>query len=563
MRSIIRIASITIISILLINSSLQGKTLQTSLADKNTPAGGFIMADVEQCSQQIPVTSPDYLGVKFCSGNPNDAVLLSNPYSGSLHVEKMAPYLAGNKAIQDILALRKKARTIKLQTVREQFLKYSKGKLNPSQNKILDFLSRQVEMPLMLLNAMPFHCSDVFNTPCSFQMAAYFQPDYGNDIGAWADTTFVCALGIDNNDPGLSLEGEMKSGILELIICHEIGHCIQMDMMDNAFNKIENIGADSHSTQTISGLGTGYTEGWAEAFEAVYGPMNSKLNPQTAPSLLVPDFVMNRQDPLRRDRYVWEKNKKNGVVKNGLQLLSTEGVVAGIFYDILTSQAITAPFEKCVTVMVKAKSRSFDKFICNYLKLFPEDKKVITRILLENTFYVTMSCEAAPKYKNMYLSRQAFFEKKAPQKEFEKARQEFNTFKENLFQQAMSGADIFANVGPSLWIKGTNTDGGECLRNLNTATEMMLTGFGLEPADAAKVVAAREAKGFFTGNPVEILSSIIGDTGMKAFQAKGLAMAAHDPYKPAPEPAAYVINCKGQTYRLSQQDLQKFSKQKK
>lgn len=82
-------------------------------------------------------------------------------------------------------------------------------------------------------------------------------------------------------------------------------------------------------------------KGWA-GLEAVYGPANSaNWSEKDRTKYNISEFHA-RADPIRRDRYVWASNtgKKTGVLKNGLQLMSTEGVIAGHLYDILTSRAI-------------------------------------------------------------------------------------------------------------------------------------------------------------------------------------------------------------------------------
>lgn len=189
-------------------------------------------------------------------------------------------------------------------------------------------------------------------------------------------------------------------------------------------------------------------------FDAVYGPANPKLAEKDRTKYNISEFLYARQDPIRRDRYVSQQcRQETGVLKNGLQLMSTEGVIAGHIYDILTSRAINAPYEKCIQTMLTAPM-NFMEFVQNYVKLFPEDKKVIYRIMLENSHYAFMHENAAESYKNYYEFKVAYTQKKISKEDFTKAKAQYKAYTEGLFAEAMKSDNIFANDGPQMWFAG-------------------------------------------------------------------------------------------------------------
>lgn len=65
---------------------------------------------------------------------------------------------------------------------------------------------------------------------------------------------------------------------------------------------------------------------------------------------------------------------------------------------------------------------NFMEFVQNFVKLFPEDKKVVYRILLENSHHVTMHENAAESYKNFYGFKVAYTQKKITKADYDSAK---------------------------------------------------------------------------------------------------------------------------------------------
>lgn len=459
------------------------------------------------------------------------------------HTTVVLPYLKSSKELEDSLKLRRTARQIKFKTVSESLKKVNQL-TEEQKSEIGRFLSQQIGAPILVLDKSPLPVIMASPGPCMIPMGLeVIDPKSGKRIGL--ETSVICVLDIESGGEKLfSVQEALNNDTLDLVLAHENAHAIMFDMYGKMFTKIRRISTNGHDAPYITDLGMGLTEGWAEAFEAVYGPANPRLAEKDRKKYNISDFLFGRQNPIRRDRYVWARpiGKKTGVPKNGLQLLCTEGVVAGQFYDILTSKSIAAPFEKCVTTMLLAQPLDYRDFIKAFVKLFPDDKKVVYRILLEGMNYVTMHKDAARLYQEAYTAKVAFTQKKTSKEAYLKARNAFNQVKEELFAKAAAGADPFANVGPEMWFSGVLKDtptgkekaGPDTPFNLdlNTVSSKMLVALGAEQADAEKLIAQRNAAGFFTGDPLKVLAAQLGAEKFAAMKAKSGLKAWQPPAEP-------------------------------
>jgi|GEM_PF-3517571 len=253
-----------------------------------------------------------------------------------------------------------------------------------------------------------------------------------------------------------SVADSIKNDTLDLVIAHENAHCTMYDMYGTDIEKMDRRSNLGHDGPVISDRAVAYSEGWAEAFEALYGPANPilKLKESEREKYRISEFLFTRQDPVRRDRYIWQnyKGRKTGVLKNGAQILATEGVIAGIFYDILTSKALNDPFGKSLSVMYLHKPMNFVEFINGWINEYSEDKPVIYRIFLENTNYATISNEARKLYFDYYQAKLKYVQKQMDEKTFFGFKNKWTSFKENLFNEVMKSNNITTNVSPDLWV---------------------------------------------------------------------------------------------------------------
>jgi len=323
----------------------------------------------------------------------------------------------------------------------------------------------------------------------------------------------------------------IKNDTLCLAFAHENAHAIMLDMYLKDWSKLKSVSTSGHDGPIVSDRKLAYTEGWAEAFEAIYGQMNPLLVKESEREKYgIAEFQFTRQDPVRRNRYIWQnyKGKKSGILKNGLQILSTEGAIAATFFDIMTSRKIEDPFIKSVSVMYKYRPADFIEFINCWVKEYSGDKRVLYRIFLEETKYVTMSNEARKLYYDYYQAGVKFKQGKIDQKTSAIARNKWLAYKEELFQKAMAGARIDSNVSPDLWLnlKVPAKDGKADINvNINIslfeADARIIKRFeaaGITEAELVEFIKAREAMGVLPyKTATEALTAAFGAEKTKAF----------------------------------------------
>ncbi|MDD3147353.1 MAG: hypothetical protein PHD82_08630 [Candidatus Riflebacteria bacterium] len=546
--------------------------MQPVTVGKGNIIGGFLGKTLN-IPKQIKIDDAGFL----VFGLSADALQVTPSDAKGYHKITVLPYLTGSQEMKDSLKLRRTARQIRFQALKDAINKAEA--LSAEQKKsVLNFLSQSVGSPCVVMAKSPLPAFMPSPGPCMIPLGAEMvENKTGKRLGI--ETSMICVLDIESEGKKIfSVDDALKNDTLDLVVAHENAHAIMFDMYGKLFQKIQRTSSNGHDAPIITDVGLAYVEGWAEAFEAVYGPANPKLAEKDRSKYNISEFLYARQDPIRRDRYVWASNtgKKTGAIKNGLQLMSTEGVIAGHFYDILTSRAINAPFEKCMQTMLTSPM-NFMEFVQNFVKLFPEDKKVVYRILLENSHYVTMHENAAESYKNFYGFKVAYTQKKISKADFDSAKTQYKAYTEGLFAEAMKTDNIFANVGPQLWFAGKinlsqlKKDAGEVKKyfaaafgkkdqyyefrlDLNTATADMFRMIGFAETDAAKLVKTRDEKGFFKGNPVTLIKGIVGEERFAKYNAV-LNLTQYDHTK-----SDVVAQYKEQSLALWPEDIARLSR---
>ncbi|MBF0502349.1 MAG: hypothetical protein HQM09_19575 [Candidatus Riflebacteria bacterium] len=553
------ILSLLMFSALLLTGSVDAKALKTSLSDdpealQDQPMLGCTPTIGDKISVNVGTST-------FVFGIPKETVVDQMGYllttqskevgvaqpcaSDTLFATKIMPYLLKSKQMQDSLKIRRTARQIKYQIIQDQLKKDTKS--DPAvKDAWLKYLAVMVKSPLIVLDhpPIPEFVRDPAAGPCMMPYGVLVNDEKNNPTALETSVLCVTDLGHKGDDFFFSISDAVDNDTLDIVLCHENGHGIMYDMYGPAWFGIKRISNNGHDTPYITDQALAIIEGWAEGFEAVYGPATIQFAEKDRKKYGISEFLYTRQDPVRRDRYIWARptGKKTGILKNALQLMSTEGVIAGQFYDILTSRAINAPLEKCLTVFIAAQPSNYPDFICTFLKLFPGDRNVLSRIVLEGTNYVTISPLAAKLYYDYYMANVGYKQKKVALEDYNKARQAYLTFKEDQFKTAAGGADLFSNVAPDLWFTGfipstANSDpqvlsqievarrearkqlgmsesdgpGGWAFHlNINTVSARMLVYLGLSEDDAQKVLTERGKRGGYKGDAVTCLSEVLG-----------------------------------------------------
>lgn len=182
--------------------------------------------------------------------------------------------------------------------------------------------------------------------------------------------------------------------------------------------------------------------------------------------------------------------------------MALEGVIAGLFFDLLTSRAIVAPFEKCCEVLALDRPSSFPEFVRGFLRRFPEDRRIVCRILLENTHGAIMDRDVGGLYRTAYWARKALQQHRGTRETKALAERTYRRYLEQLVARAVSGEDLFANVGAPVWFGSWNRS-----IDLNSANQQQLLEFGIQEKVVTRLLAERARRGFFTGNAHALIES--------------------------------------------------------
>ena len=423
------------------------------------------------------------------------------PFEGAGEYAKDAiPYLLKSEEMLDSAKLRIIARMIKYDLIKKS-----------GKEKYAEFYKQYISAPIACFVGLGLGTG-----PACGQIPAYLPLKDGKNF-------FFSTLTIIEDIPKHFLVTDaIKNDTFDLVVAHENAHGIMFDMYGSQMGIVEKKSNMGHDGPVISDRGLAYIEGWAEAFEALYGPTNPllKLKEEEREKYRISEFLFTRQDPVRRDRYIWQTTKKKtGILKNGLQIMSTEGAVAGVFYDLLTSRAIKDPFVKSVSVMYSHRPKDFMGFLKGFVKDNPGDKRVLYRIFLEGTNYATVSNKARGLYHEYYQAKLKYVQKTLDQKAFYEIKNKWTSYKEDLFNTVMQQDNIDANVGPDLWMNvgviPAAPDAKDLHINLSTVTPNLLANLqlkGLTDEDIVKLIQTREAMGVLTFKSAsEALKNFLGD----------------------------------------------------
>ena len=380
-----------------------------------------LMIEVTDANEKLEV--PSLKGFKIAA------------YEGGAGAAEIMSYLKNSPEMTDSAKLRVIARMKKLALI-----------LKSGQQARAEFYKKQVSAPLVL-----FVNLNMGTGPACAPLPMHL------DLKDGGKFFFNTAIFIEDIPEAFSVNDAIKNDTFDFVVAHENAHGIMFDMYGPAITKIDKKSNLGHDGPIISDRGLAYIEGWAEAFEALYGPTNPllKLKESEREQYRISEFLFTRQDPVRRDRYIWQnyKGQKTGVLKNGVQILSTEGAIAGLFYDILTSKAIKDPFGKSISVMCLHQPLDFAEFVKGWVKEFSEDKNVLYRIFLEGTNYATVSNEARKLYYDYYQAKLNFVQKKMDEKAFYAVKAKWTTYKENLFNEVIKSDNLASNVNRDLWVE--------------------------------------------------------------------------------------------------------------
>jgi hypothetical protein len=364
-------------------------------------------------------------------------------------------------------------------------------------------------------------------------------------------------------------ESDVEEGSFEEIFCHELAHLI---LRITFGTNLEGMSPKMHQSMTITDYATAFDEGYAESFQPLARDLSSNpLVRKTASGTTVADIDalwLSRVDRelrtngVKQNLFIYEKALapsaledgpdryrifldgetstafSPGELKNGQQMMSSEGVVATLFYRFAgdarlrgawRSAAFYAPFlgkipsnpSKDLTaldnVQIKllaairrsAKERStrpvMTRVVEAYSKLFPDEAKTIVNLFLSTTRGATATQSLA------LLFREAATEgRRGNVATFRRSSEEAFGLLDKTVEKVLAGAlSLDANLGPEMWLRHDafliarapwqEKRDIPLLFNLNTATiPELMTVPGVTLPIARQIVSARSRLVFFT-----------------------------------------------------------------
>lgn len=244
--------------------------------------------------------------------------------------------------------------------------------------------------------------------------------------------------------------GGMADPSAASVMAHEIGHMIMDQLYESPnYPKTEYYG--NHSKNTVSDEGFALSEGWAEALEA----LSTRDQHGKATS-----WRITTHKNIADNKYVFENQgvttgPNDGILKNGQAMLSTEGVNASLFYDVLNGGKIQAPYSKICQVFENAKPQTYREFVDAYIQKFPEDRSQMIRQFLDNTKYATVDSSATSRYKEVHDAQQAWLNatdqssKAGLKASYDNKLKDYQQWSEELYKRAVVEGRVDGAIDPS------------------------------------------------------------------------------------------------------------------
>ena len=296
----------------------------------------------------------------------------------------------------------------------------------------------------------------------------YVGPDMGLGGPAVASNFRILASGDDGREirsDSLMVLAPLKVGksimkpidfynqmYLAPLIAHELFHGIMGDLYGPHMieMKARSYSRNGHAADRITDEFLAFIEGTAEAMELV--ALEDHSNEVSTKLVDSPDLSDELRDFVRgfkRKRLVLAKHNKLGFVADGSVLdgeldsaedmLKTEGVISTLTYRLLFNSGLSEPFQKIFTTMARHKPLHFIDFLKKFVVDHPESRSTVLRQFLESTRYITVHKDSAKLYKDYYLSKKAWKQKKGTIQSKQLASKRWSLHKQDLFEKVLAG----------------------------------------------------------------------------------------------------------------------------
>jgi len=416
-------------------------------------------------------------------------------YSGDGDTTAVAVMRAvtGSPWMRDLARLRAISRAIKLELIRRS-----------GDEGYREFYEKLVKAPTAL-----FIGPCKYRNPSCANVPLYHFRDGGYDF--YPSVVYINDISYDEE---YNVLAAINNGMFHVVNAHEIAHGVMFDMYGPRFDDIDSKTNMGHSSLKISDRGMAFYEGWAVAVEALYRPENIVAESESVNSR-ISEFLYALKNPARLERYLWQPKNNAGepedALKNGLQLISSEGIVASQFYGILTSKKIGRAFEKCLTVFYLHAPKDYVEFLRGWVAEFPEDRTPLYRSFLEMTYCATASFEAPQLYRDYLKARGSYIEGKMTAAEFRAAHRSWLAFRENVIEKVLATDELATCVGPDLWFNRPKFPGIKSIKNfhfnLATLGPAQIKKFleGLTDEDVKKIIRVRDSNAFMNYKAATIM----------------------------------------------------------
>ena len=365
----------------------------------------------------------------------NNVEILTPMSSSDPRYQQLRKYIESNPSLQKVFGMQYQARSYKINKIKQDVIE------GVRDESLADWLTTDLKKPIYLEVG-----SD--GTICHDGAGFVLVERDSNGQTTYRDNSYVNRIVI--SDTSEIFSGNTSDPTSASIIAHETGHMI-MDQLYETPNYPKSDYYGSHSKNTVSDEGFAISEGWAEALEALSTKEYRKTN-GTGDS-----WRLKTQQNIEDNKYIYKDagvtNVTNyGALKTSGEMLSTEGVNASMFYDMLESKGIQNSYTKICSVFEEAKPQTYREFVYDYINKYPEDQSQVTRIFLEDTKYTTVDSTAMARYSDLYQAEQAYLNapdsiSKAQLKAvYESKKQVYDSYNESLYRQACVDGTIDSAV---------------------------------------------------------------------------------------------------------------------
>ncbi len=417
--------------------SLVGAAERNSRDDASVAPVAAAAVNIQEMAQfkiVAPVNGTTH-SVRTKDFNGNSVPVLRELPSSDPRFQQLKTYIENDSGLEKVMGMAYQARVGKTQQLQQQL---SQGTRDPA---LVKWLLADTQKPVYLEIG---DSGNVYHDPKGFVLA---QRNGSTGQVSYRDNSYANRLVVPPNSEVFN--GGMSDSAAASVIAHETGHMI-MDQLYETPNYPRGTYSGPHAKNSITDPQFALSEGWAEAIETIAN--KDRLSNPTSWRLKTQKNIVDNKYVFKNQGVI--EGVSDGILKNGTEQLSTEGVNATLFYKMLQNNRIQAPFDKVATVFQESKPQSYLDFVKAYVNRFPEDRSNVIKQFLDTTKYTTVDPSAASRYKAVFDAEQALAAAPAGSAQraqletrVEQMRADYDAWREQLYKQAVVDGRVDSAVG--------------------------------------------------------------------------------------------------------------------